>query len=498
MAYFLGIDFGGTVTKAGLYNTDGHELAVEEYATELLSDHAGFAERDMEQLWQAVCHVTQSVIAKACVASNEIAGIGFSSHGKGLYAIDKHGNPVRNGIVSSDTRALNQVLSWKEAGIDEKAYRKGRQQLWTGHPVSLLAWLKQNEPGNYDKIDTILMVHDYIRFRMTGERSAEITNISGSNIYNLEFGNYDTSLLADFGIEECQNKLAPIIQSAQVGGFVTAQAASQLGVAMDTPVVGGMFDVVATAVSSGLHDATVISAAAGTWSIATALSTQIAENEHPYIWGNYCIPGQYFVHEGSPTSASNLAWWHSHLIRHLSLEQCNAFVENTQKTLQTGTPSSLFYLPYLYGSNYQLGMPAGLLGLEGHHTDSDVVNAIYEGIVFSHLINQDKVLAVTPNAQVIRMNGGPTQSKPWMTMFASASGLPIEISQDKQTGCKAAAICAAVGTGYFADFNEAMQHTYQAGTCIDPVSSQHEYLREKYQRYLALNDMLSVKISGFC
>jgi L-xylulokinase len=49
------------------------------------------------------------------------------------------------------------------------------QQLWTGHPVSLLAWLKAHEPANYDRIDAVLMVHDYVRFRLTGEATAEIT-----------------------------------------------------------------------------------------------------------------------------------------------------------------------------------------------------------------------------------------------------------------------------------------------------------------------------------
>lgn len=88
---------------------------------------------------------------------------------------------MRNGIISSDTRALAFVKKWYREGIDKLAYPKGLQQLWTGHPVSLLAWLKAHEPANYDKIDAVLMVHDYVRFRLTGEATAEITNISGSN-----------------------------------------------------------------------------------------------------------------------------------------------------------------------------------------------------------------------------------------------------------------------------------------------------------------------------
>ena len=46
--YFLGIDLGGTVTKAGIYTAEGCEIAVTEQALPVLSPQAGFCERNME------------------------------------------------------------------------------------------------------------------------------------------------------------------------------------------------------------------------------------------------------------------------------------------------------------------------------------------------------------------------------------------------------------------------------------------------------------------
>lgn len=489
MQYFLGIDLGGTIIKAGLYDESGAETAVCEHSANLLSEQEGFAERNMEELWQSVCTVTKGVIAKAQINKNDVKGISFSSHGKGLYAIDKEGIPVRNGIISSDTRAVNQVLEWLEDGTAEKAYPKGMQQLWTGHPVSILKWLKDKERDNYNKIAAILMVHDYVRFRMTGEVGAEVTNISGSNFYNISTGKYDNFLLENFDLAECADKLAKVVQSAEHCGNVTAEVADLLGVPAGTPVFGGFFDVVASAVSTGVIDDTAISVAAGTWSIATAVHNHIVEHKHHYIWGNYCIPGTYFVHEGSPTSASNLAWWRSNLIGNLSYDECNAYVAEIQKEYKK---TSLFYLPYLFGSNYKVGMNACLYGMQAHHSNKDVVNAIYEGIVFSHLINQDKIIDITPNAKTIRMSGGPTKSLPWVQMYASASALPIEVSTVQQIGCKAAAICAAVGTGFYKDFTEAIKSSLQPMKAIEPDLKQHKYLRERYEEFLEINRKLSV------
>ena len=332
------------------------------------------------------------------------------------------------------------------------------------------------------------MVHDYVRFRMTGEIGAEITNISGSNMYNIQTGQYDPKLMSLFGVEECENKTAPIVGSSEECGKITAKAAEELGLAAGTPVFGGFFDVVSAAIASGVVDDTAISAAAGTWSIATAVSKSIPKKAHHYVWGRYCIPGLFFVHEGSPTSASNLSWWRDNVISHLSLDECNKYVDEIQKAFKK---TSLFFLPYLFGSNYQIGMNANLYGLQAHHTIKDVVYAIYEGIVFSHTLNQDKILQIAPNATTIRMNGGPTNSEPWMKIYASTANMPIEISTVKQTGCKAAAICAAVGAGYYSDYYDAIKQTLQPMKIIEPDLKLNAYLRERYAEFLEINEKLA-------
>ena len=111
--------------------------------------------------------------------------------------------------------------------------------------------------------------------------------------------------------------------------------------------------------------------------------------------------------------------------------------------------------------------------------------------MFSHTYNQDKIVAITPNAKTIRMNGGPTNSEPWMKMYASCANLPVEISSVKQTGCMAAAICAMVGSGFYKDYIEAVKNTLQPMRVIEPDQKMHTYLRERYSEYLEINRKLA-------
>ncbi|CRE36241.1 FGGY-family carbohydrate kinase [Yersinia enterocolitica] len=490
--YFLGIDLGGTVTKAGIYTAEGREIAVTEQALPVLSPQAGFCERDMEALWAVTCQVIHQTLnaahTAAGVSPEHIRGISFSAHGKGLYLVDKQGQPVRHGIVSSDSRAQALVSRWQKEGKAHQAYELSLQQLWPSHPAALLRWLKENEAENYHRSGYVLMAHDYIRYRLTGEFTTEETNISGSNLYNQYSGNFDPQLMKIFGIEEVAEKTAPIIGSAELAGYISQQAAQASGLKRGTPVFGGMFDVVGAALTSGLHDSHQLSAVAGTWSIATRVFEGVQPSDYPYVWGKYCIPGTYFVHEGSPTSASNLAWFVQQFLPNLpdSYQTLNQWA-----ALGYEKSEDILFFPWLYGSNHSANLSGGLLGLSGHHTTQDIVYAIYQGIVFSHLLHQDKILALGDNTDCIRFTGGPTHSAIWMQIFCDASNLPLEIVDIQQSGCRAAALCAAVGSGYYSGFEQAIAASPPPITRLLPNAEKYSMLRARFEKFKRIAEALS-------
>ena len=85
MAYYLGLDNGGTVTKAAIFDSTGRSLAMARVETEVQITGPGFAERDMEQMWQANCTVIRSALEQAKLSPEEIACVTCCGHGKGLY-----------------------------------------------------------------------------------------------------------------------------------------------------------------------------------------------------------------------------------------------------------------------------------------------------------------------------------------------------------------------------------------------------------------------------
>lgn len=480
-AWWLGIDCGGTYLKAGLYDRHGNEFSIARSPVITLSPQPGYAERDMHQLWRC-CHQTIATLLKQTgVSGEQIQGIGISAQGKGLFLLDKQDRPLGPAILSSDRRALEIVRRWQQDGIPEKLYPLTRQTLWTGHPVSLLRWVKEHEPQRYRHIGSVMMAHDFLRWCLTGTKRCEESNISESNLYNMQTGTFDPRLTAWLGLSDIDQALPPIVGSAEICGEVTAQAAALTGLAAGTPVVGGLFDVVSTAICAGLHDQQTLNAVMGTWAVTSGIADGLRSHEpFPYVYGRYVHPQQFIVHEASPTSSGNLEWVMAQL-GETSFEEINQAVAGLPKAA-----SEVYFLPFLYGSNAGLEMTSGFYGLQALHTRAHLFQAVYEGVVFSHMTHLTRMLERFPQAQTLRVTGGPTHSAVWMQMLADVSGLTIELPQVKETGCAGAALAALVGTGVFPNFRTAQQALRHEIRTVSPDNQTREAYQRKYRRYQRL------------
>src|SRR5574339_1316402 len=120
--YLLGIDNGSTASKAALFDLHGKEIAVASCKAQTEYPHPGWTERDMEMLWQSTASAIREVLAKSGVQPEEIAGIGNTGHGNGVYLLDKQGCPLRNGIQSMDSRAAGVVAQWNEQKLHEQVF----------------------------------------------------------------------------------------------------------------------------------------------------------------------------------------------------------------------------------------------------------------------------------------------------------------------------------------------------------------------------------------
>lgn len=502
MRYLMGVDNGGTFSKAALFDENGVQIAKTSVPTVTITPKPGYTERDMEELWRVNAEAIRKTVEKSGVAPADIAGISFSGHGKGLYLTDREGRGTCNGIISTDARAWEYIQKWYQDGTNKKVYEKTFQEILIMQPVALLAWIRDHEPQVLERTAYIFSVNDYIRFRLTGEAFAEYTNFSGGNLVNLTTKQYDQELLELFGLGMCREKLPPLRYSDEICGYVTKEAAALTGLPEGIPAAAGMFDVDACGVASGLISPDEMCMIAGTWSINEFIAREPIVNGTVALNSMYCMRDYFLVEESSPTSAGNMEWFIRNLLSYEKREReaengsvydlTNAWVESIEPQ-----DCNVIFLPFLNGSNEHPLAKSTFVGLTAFHNKKHMLRAVYEGIVFSHLTHVKKLLANREKPESIRLSGGAANSPVWVQIFADALQLPIDTIGDKELGAQGAAMAAGIAAGIYQNYEEAVHRTVKITGTVCPRPEYKAVYEEKYATYRQVVESLNAVWNRF-
>ena len=488
--YLVGVDNGGTMSKAAVFTEDGRELAAAARKVDILEPHPGWSERDMGAMWRGTAEAIREAVAKAGVDAAEIACVACTGHGNGLYLIGADGQPVRNGINSMDGRAAEIIAQWKRDCVDARALPKTAQCIWPAQPNALLAWLREHEPQSIANASAVLMAKDYIRFMLTGEVRMELTDMSGTSLMNVVTERYDDEVLALFGIPEMKRLLPPLVKSADLCGEVTPAAAALTGLKAGTPVAGGMFDIDACGLASGCVDERQFVMVAGTWGNNQYIARQPLIDQGLFMTSCYSMPGWYLMLEGSPTGAGNLEWFVSEflsdkkeLLKQAGEGPVYAWADAAVGAMAPRESDPLF-LPFLYGSNVGYAAKACFLGLVNRHTRNDVMRAVYEGCIFSHNYHLQRLYKFRSKPEVIRLTGGAARSAVWVQMFADIFQVPVEIPDGSELGALGAAIAAAVACGLHPSYEAAVAAMTRVARRHEPNPALRDVYALRYAKYL--------------
>jgi L-xylulokinase len=498
--YLLGIDNGGTIIKAALFDLNGRELCTASRQTVVLTPRPGYTERDMETLWEQNCACIKQVIADSKIAPQAITGVAVCGHGKGLYPWGKNGKPAYNGIISTDNRAWQYPEKWKKDGTFDAIYPRLCQQLMACQPVALLAWMKEHKREVYDSIQWVFSVTDYIRFRLTGEVWSEATNISGSGLMNIRDVRFDKDMLENLGIGEVYDKLPPLRFSSETCGFITAETAALTGLSEHTPAAGGMFDIDSCAVAMSVTKPEQLCSITGTWSINEFINTAPITGTCIAMNSLYAIPGFYLLEECSATGAGNLEWVIQNCLENEVVPEGKKLYAHVDELVEQIPVENcdIYFLPFLYGSNRHPLAKACFIGLTSFHTKAHMLRSVFEGVAFSAKNHIDKLLSVRKPPEAIRLSGGAANSRLWVQMFADVLELPIEtVVGVKEMGALGCAMSAAVAAGIYADYNEAAASMVRISPPVLPDKNKSALYRKKFEKYNALCEALDTVWNRF-
>jgi L-xylulokinase len=292
---------------------------------------------------------------------------------------------------------------------------------------------------------------------------------------------YDETILRLLGIPEITPCLPEILKSSQVAGIVTQQAAEKTGLEPGIPVVGGMFDVTANAIGSGLVRPGQFCTIAGTWNINIAIGQQPFTPKKIRQCTIYGDDTYYSYVDSSATSASNLEWF----LQNVLDGSCN--YEQFERVITQYQPDDvdILFLPLVNGGLRNDNPGALFYGLKSYHTKDDMLRAIAEGIVFAHYYHIENLLAEgLKKGDTLFFTGGASRNRQWSQMFADMMQMRVEVPESEQTGTLGDCIIASVGAGVFSDIREAVKQMVRIREMYEPNPNYAEIYQKKYARFV--------------
>ncbi|MFF2806537.1 FGGY family carbohydrate kinase [Streptomyces sp. NPDC058000] len=444
----LTIDAGTTVIKSVVFDDQGHEIAVSRVATEVLRPHPGWAEQDMDAVWQAVVHTVRDVLTDL---TDPVRLVSFTAQGDGAWLIDDHGRPTGPAILWSDGRAGDLLTTWQRDGLLEAAFRRNGSLTCAGMPNALFAWLAAHDPDRLARSTTSLTAAGWLFLRLTGVRATDESDASAPFLDHTT-GAYDPAILELFGLTAYARLLPTVLAEDQRIAELTTDAAAQLGLPAGLPVVMAPYDIAATARGVGVVNPGQACSILGTTLCTEIVRTGIDTTGEP-SGVNIAYRGRERVLRAFPTlNGAEVLGWAARLLHLPGPPELSRLAFASEPGAR-----GLTFLPYLSPAGERApfldpGARGSFWGLTLEHTPADLARAVFDGL---SLVLRDSLAAARTDITELRLCGGGANSDAWCALIADATGVPTARSGDTEIGAKGAFLTGLVRTGAISSMHRA-------------------------------------------
>ena len=158
MAKLLGIDVGTSGCKVLLIDETGRVLKQASAEYPLSVPRPMWSEQNPEDWWSGV----QKCLAE--IGETEIDGIGVTGQMHGAVFLDANDEVIRPAILWNDQRTVEECRQIDRIVGADRVREITCNPPLTGFQVPKLLWLRNNEPDNFDRVRSMLLPKDYIRF----------------------------------------------------------------------------------------------------------------------------------------------------------------------------------------------------------------------------------------------------------------------------------------------------------------------------------------------
>ena len=486
---FLGIDLGTSSVKIIVMNEEGKVVESVSKSYNVSYPENGWAEQNPEDWWKETKNGISEILKNGKVNADEITGISFSGQMHGLVLLDSNNEVLMPAMLWCDQRTQAQCdYLNKEFGQDKLSKYTGNMAL-TGFTLPKVLWVKENRPEIYKKIEHMMLPKDYISFKLTGTFASDVSDASGTLMFDVGNRKWSKELLELLDIDE--KTLPTVYESSQVVGTVSETAAKEIGLSTKTLVIAGAGDQAAGAVGTGTVDSGVLSVALGTSGVVFACDEKFTVDKNNRLHSFCHANGKWHQMGVMLSAASSLQWWVDNVNSDLPGDPFEILLAEAEKA-KVGS-NGLLFLPYLMGERTPYSDPnakGSFIGLSITHQRGDMTRAILEGVCFGLRDSLEILKSLNVEVKEVRVSGGGSKSKLWRQILADIFNVEVNVINSKEGPAYGAAILASVGCGLYGTVDEACKALINITSTTKPIPENIEKYDKQYKVYSSLYNTL--------
>lgn len=468
-----GVDVGGSAIKAWLFDSTSGVVVERTCATPVVRRPNFIVEVDPQGLWAAVASALSDVLVANPTSQSPVA-LTVTSLRQGFVLLDQS-REIGQVVLNSDRRGQNYLSTIRD--------RIGPAQLYetTGHwlapelTLPKILYTMDVEPGRWASTRTVLFLHDWLVWRLTGNRVCEASFACGGQLANVETRGWAYEIMAELGIDS--SRFPPIVESGEIVGRVTREVAREVpGLQAGIPIIAGGADTQMAALGVGGAKDGVITVVSGSSTPVQAATRSPLRDPQRRPWVSTHLESNLWAAETNVGYPGTMMDWFKSVVHNQEIST------NEVVSPGAGGLSAVIAHPHWTEEVWASKAPGAIFGLRETTTPSQIARAFLEAHAFGIRSNvADLSDALTSKVVRIILVGGGAQAL--SSIIADVLNQPITVFKDLSTP-------AAFGAAKIIARALGDDATFQISNALTISPTSEGSYDEAYERYLTRYDVV--------
>ena len=473
-----GLDVGSTGCKLSVYDASG-TFVCNAYREYEINRKNGAHEIDPDRIFDAVCEVIRETVSQ-----HALSAIGVTSFGESFVALDENDRVLLPSMLYTDPRGGEECeLLCKRLG-EQRLIELAGVKPHAMYSLPKLMWIQQNRPDVYQRICRVLLIEDYIVYRLSGSACIDHSLAARTMAFDIRKREWCREILDAAGVPVEWFSIP--VHAGHVAGELKRELADRLGVKGTVQIVNGSHDQVAATVGAGIFCPGEAMDGTGTVECIVPVFDHIPTDQSLYREGYSVVPyvfeGTYVCYAFSFTGGAVLKWFRDSFAQKDGGKYSYAELDASVPT----DPTGILVLPHFAGAANPYmdnGSRAAIVGLSLEHGRADLYKAMMEGVTYEIMTNLEHLERFGIKPTRLYATGGGAMSEVWLGIKADILGRPVVALDAGEVGAAGTCMLTGVGIGLYRNLAEAKQYfVRERKTCLPDPNRASRY-RQSYRAY---------------